>query len=72
MKKCGYFCNVHCTNSDCPNIQYDEVENIWGAGIAEDMGMERVKCGECYYTDRRCGCDDCLFYDSMDCPEKRC
>lgn len=67
--KCDKFCNYHCCTSDCPNIQYEECDAKWGDGIADDIGMERVKCKDCVYSDKHCGCDDCYFQGSKECPE---
>lgn len=67
--KCDRFCNEHCVTSDCPNIQCDMADDKWGFGIAEDMGLERIRCCDCVYQDRHCGCDDCCFRGSSECPE---
>lgn len=65
--KCERFCNGHCSSSDCPNIQYDMVNDKWGYGIAEDIGLERVRCSECCYNDNHCTCNDCYFQGGKDC-----
>lgn len=67
--KCEHFCNGHCCTSDCPNIQCDMADDKWGFGIAEDMGLERIRCSDCVYYDKRCDCDDCYFNGSAECPE---
>lgn len=54
------FANYHCSTMDCPNIQYDAVDEQWGYGIADDCGMERIKCKDCYYNSGQC--EDCYFY----------
>lgn len=67
--KCEHFCNWHCCTSDCPNIQCDMADDKWGFGIAEDMGLERIRCSDCVYADKRCDCDDCYFKGGEECPE---
>lgn len=67
--KCDMFCNYHCSTDDCPNIQYDSVEQYWGFGIAADIGLHRIRCRDCIYYDKRCSCGDCYFYDTMECPK---
>lgn len=67
--KCEHFCNYHCCTSDCPHIQCDACDEYWGNGIAEDIGLERIKCSECQYYDKRCTCEDCYFKGSEECPE---
>lgn len=66
--KCENFCNWHCSTTDCPNIQCDEFEEYWDVP-AEDTGLERIKCKDCRYNDKHCGCDDCYFKSSKECPE---
>lgn len=68
MTKCERFCNGHCTTSDCPNIQCDMADDEYGYGIAEDMGLKRIKCGDCYYDDKRCTCEDCYLRGGEYCP----
>ena len=58
-KKC--FFNAHCCTSDCPNIQFDIADQRYGYGIAEDMGLKRISCKECYYY--TCKCENCLFFN---------
>lgn len=70
MEKCENFCNAHCCTSDCPHIQYDAADEMWGYGIADDMGLERVRCKDCLYADKRCTCKDCYFQGSNECPIK--
>lgn len=67
--KCEQFCNYHCSTDDCPNIQYDAADQYWGFGIADDIGLERIKCRDCLYADKRCTCEDCYFMGSEECPE---
>ena len=67
--KCECFCNGHCSTSDCPNIQCDMADDKWGFGIASDMGLERIRCSDCVYADKRCTCDDCYFKGGKECPE---
>lgn len=64
-KKC--FVNPHCV-WDCPNFAIDRINDKYGYGIAEDMGLEEIKCKDCHYETGKC--EDCLFYGSKDCPEK--
>ncbi|MBQ9461008.1 MAG: hypothetical protein IJU51_03700 [Clostridia bacterium] len=64
-KKC--FVNPHCIY-DCPNFATDRINDKYGYGIADDMGLEEVKCKYCHYETGEC--EDCLFYGSKDCPEK--
>lgn len=68
--KCELFCNYHCSTTDCPNIHYDEVDEMWGAGIAEDIGYHRIKCKDCIHSDKRCTCEDCYFNGSEECPKE--
>ena len=42
---------------------------MFGYGIAEDMGLERIECRDCLYADKRCTCEDCYFMGSEECPE---
>ena len=67
MKHKSCFTCGHCCTDACPNIQYDACEQYWGYGIAEDCGLERVKCSKCYLNSGEC--EDCLFQHSEDCPE---
>lgn len=70
IMKCEHFCNYHCSTSDCPNIQYEAANEYWGYGIADDMGLERIRCSECQYADKHRTCEDCYFKGSPECPEK--
>lgn len=65
--KCNQFCNYHCSY-DCPNFAVDEFEEKHDLPASE-IGLDRIKCKECYYNDKLCGCEDCLFEGSKDCPE---
>lgn len=67
--KCERFCNYHCSTDDCPDIQCDAADEMWGGGIAEDMGLCRIECRDCLYADKRCTCKDCYFMGSEECPE---
>ena len=67
MKHKSCFTCGHCCTDACPNIQYDACEQYWGYGIAEDCGLERVKCSKCYLNSGEC--EDCLFQHSKDCPQ---
>lgn len=59
------FVNAHCS-SDCPNFDVDMVNDRYGYGIADDMGLAVVKCKDCIYNSETC--DNCLFQCSKDCP----
>lgn len=61
MEKCENFCNYHCITNDCPNIQVDTIDELYGYGIASDMGIERISCKRCEWNDRNCTCRDCYF-----------
>ena len=50
------FVNGHCCY-DCPDFQIQTVEERYGYGIAEDMGLEETEC------------KDCLLENSPDCPK---
>ena len=63
-KQC--FVNAHCS-CDCPNAEYEMADDRYGFGIADDMGLEKVSCKQCYYDTGRC--EDCLFEHSKECPE---
>ena len=67
LEKCEKFCNYHCS-FDCPNAAIDEFEDRYDVPC-EDIGMKRVKCNKCQYTDRNMTCMDCYFFNSDDCPE---
>ena len=57
-----------CSGSECPNIQYDSIDEKYGYGIADDMGLERIKCKDCKYNTGKC--EDCIFHGNPDyCPE---
>lgn len=64
-KKC--FVNGHCCY-DCPNFEISTVEERYGVGIAEDMGLEEVECKDCYYNSGEC--KDCFLKNTPDCPNK--
>lgn len=68
VTKCKHFCNYHCSTSDCPNIQCDMFEDRYDLSSSE-IGLERVNCKNCEYSDKNCDCDDCYFVGSKDCPE---
>ena len=46
--KCWAFTNYHCSLMDCTNIQYEACDEKCGYGIADDCGMKRIQCNECY------------------------
>lgn len=60
------FVNGHCCY-DCPNFEIQTVEERYGAGIADDIGLEEVECKNCYYNSGEC--KDCLLKNSPDCPK---
>lgn len=63
------FTSYHCTCGDCPNAQYDSVDDRYGYGIADDMGLKEISCKECYhYTGK---CEDCLFFNGSECADDR-
>jgi len=62
------FVNGHCCY-DCPNFEIQTVEERYGAGIADDMGLEEVECKNCYYNSGEC--KNCLLENSPDCPKYR-
>lgn len=63
-KQC--FVNYHCS-IDCPNFQIDLIDDRYGFGIADDMGLEKISCKQCCYNSGKC--EDCLFAKTKDCPE---
>lgn len=65
--KCNQFCNYHCSY-DCPNFAVDDFEEKYDLPASE-VGLERIKCEKCGYNDSHCGCRDCFFVGSKDCPE---
>ena len=42
MKRKQCFVNSHCS-LDCPNAEYEMADDRYGFGIADDMGLEKVK-----------------------------
>lgn len=56
-----------CGTSNCPSIEYDMADQRFGYGIADDMGLEKIQCKDCYYMTGKC--EDCLFYESPECEE---
>lgn len=63
-RKC--FVNAHCC-IDCPNFESQIADERYGYGIAEDMGLEEIKCKDCHCDSGEC--KDCLLKHSSDCPE---
>lgn len=62
------FTPSECCTDYCPNIQYDIVDQTWGYGIADDCGLEKIKCKDCFFMTYRC--EDCMFqYYTENCPE---
>lgn len=65
--KCENFCNAHCS-FHCPEADADYIEELYGIP-ASDVGYEHMECNDCPYNDKHCGCDDCYFKGSSECPE---
>lgn len=61
-KRC--FVSVHCS-LDCPNFQIDMLDDRYGYGISDDIGLERISCKDCYYNSGKC--DDCIFVNTQEC-----
>lgn len=59
------FCAIECIDGCCPNVQCDTADDKWGAGIAEDIGLEKTSCGRCSYNTGRCV--DCTFVNTNRC-----
>lgn len=66
MKHKNCFVSPHCSY-DCPNFQIDIVNEKYGYGIADDIGLEEINCYDCSYNSGKC--NDCLFENSTDCKE---
>ena len=64
-KKMSCFCATECIDGYCPNVQYDAADDKWGAGIADDIGLEKTSCGQCAYNTGRCV--DCTFVNTNRC-----
>lgn len=64
-KKC--FCADQCFNGECPNAQYEAADERWGYGIADDMGLGKIKCMQCIYNTGKC--EDCSFEDTEYCKQ---
>lgn len=60
------FVNGHCCY-DCPNFDIQTADERYGYGIAEDMGLDEIKCKDCRYNSGEC--KDCLLENSPDCPK---
>ena len=43
------------------------VDERYGYGIADDIGLEEISCKQCLYNSGKC--EDCLFVKSKDCPK---
>lgn len=63
-KYCKNYCGLACIDGSCPNAQYEAADERYGYGIAEDMGLEKTKCKDCY---KYKGCSDCI---NEDCKER--
>ena len=67
--KCEHFCNAHCS-FDCPNFEIDMFEERYDLPASE-VGLKRVSCKECQYSDKNCDCNDCYFQNSENCKKMR-
>lgn len=67
MKHRDCFVNGHCAY-DCPNFQVDSFEEKYDLPASE-VGLERIKCKECYLNSFECA--DCYLKNTDMCPEKR-
>ncbi len=68
MKKKSCFCHSCCVDGSCPNAQIESMDDKYGYGIAEDVGMKKIKCSECiYFSD---DCKDCIFEETDYCSQK--
>ena len=65
MKNC--FVSPACYDVRCPNISYEMADDRWGGGIADDMGLEKIKCKDCPYNHGEC--KDCSFFNTEYCIE---
>lgn len=65
-KDCPKFCNGNCSYR-CPNATIEAYDEKWGGPAAEDMGLEKVECKDCYLNEERC--DYCYFQNTEECPE---
>lgn len=65
---CEHFCNEHCS-FDCPNFEIDIFEERYDLPASE-IGLERVSCKDCQYSDKNCDCDDCYFRNSENCSKE--
>ena len=63
MKRNKCFVNGHCAY-DCPNFEIDTLEDYWDLP-AQEAGLERIKCKECYLN--TFDCEDCLFQNTDMC-----
>lgn len=59
------FVSAACYDSRCPNIAYDMIDDKWGGGIADDIGLEKIPCSKCEY--HRGECKDCYLKGSPMC-----
>lgn len=59
------YVNAHCCY-DCPNIKIEAIDERFGYGIADDMGLRKIRCVDCYYNTHQM-CDECLFYGTKYC-----
>ena len=66
MKNKNCFSSFHCSY-DCPNFQIDIVNERYGYGIADDIGLEKINCNDCFYNSFEC--KDCIFEHSVDCSD---
>ncbi len=65
MLQCKSFCHSKCIDGTCPNAQIEALDNMYGAGIADDCGMTYISCSKCGYKTGTC--EECIFDKSKDC-----
>ncbi len=57
MKYCKAYCGAACIDGhSCSKAQYESVGEEYGYDLAEDMGLERTTCRNCWHYK---GCEDC-------------
>ncbi len=69
QKRCSSFCASECVDGYCPNARYEAADAMYdNAGLAEDMGFERIKCKDCGFNTGTC--EECIFTKSQYCPKE--
>ncbi len=62
------FCSFACVDGHrCPNAQIEAVNDKYGYGIADDIGLEPVPCSKCRYNSGQCS--DCIFQNTDYCSD---